>query len=278
MSTTGARAMPAAEPENDRVAEREDAAVGGDEPVAGARRRRRPCRTHRAAAARSTRSSRGSARRRTRRSRRPTPPTNSRRPSASPPSRRSAGSTRTPPVEPKNARVAEREDPAVRRHQPVAVARSASPPSRRSAGSARTPPVEPKNRASPNAKIPPSDATNQYPLPVGVGAMPTIGAVQAQPARRTEEARVAEGEDAAVGRDQPVAVARRRRRELDDRLVQAGTAGRAEEPGAAEREDAAAAVDSPVAAQRSTRASRTLVPHEPRRLVTDRGDAAATRA
>src|SRR6267378_7344474 len=36
-------------------------------------------------------------------------------------------------------------------------------------------PVEPKNVALPKAKIPPSVATSQYPLPSGVPAMPTIG-------------------------------------------------------------------------------------------------------
>ena len=36
-------------------------------------------------------------------------------------------------------------------------------------------PVDPKKAASPKAKIPPSDATSQYPLPDAVEAMPTIG-------------------------------------------------------------------------------------------------------
>ena len=36
-------------------------------------------------------------------------------------------------------------------------------------------PVEPKKAASPKAKIPPSDATSQYPFPEGVAARPTIG-------------------------------------------------------------------------------------------------------
>ena len=35
--------------------------------------------------------------------------------------------------------------------------------------------VEPRNEASPNPKIPPSLATNQYPNPDGVDAIPTIG-------------------------------------------------------------------------------------------------------
>src|SRR5258708_166225 len=37
------------------------------------------------------------------------------------------------------------------------------------------PPVDPKNGASPKLKIPPSAATNQYPFPDGVAAIPTIG-------------------------------------------------------------------------------------------------------
>src|SRR5664280_847183 len=38
-----------------------------------------------------------------------------------------------------------------------------------------TPPVDPWNTASPREKIPPSDATSQYPPPSGVAAIPTIG-------------------------------------------------------------------------------------------------------
>ena len=45
--------------------------------------------------------------------------------------------------------------------------------------------------------------------------------VEAERTGRTEELRVAEREDAAVGRHQPVAAGRRRRRHPDDRLVQA---------------------------------------------------------
>src|SRR2546429_9711273 len=39
----------------------------------------------------------------------------------------------------------------------------------------RIDPVEPKNLALPKAKIPPSVATSQYPLPSAVPAMPTMG-------------------------------------------------------------------------------------------------------
>src|SRR5581483_2303471 len=35
--------------------------------------------------------------------------------------------------------------------------------------------AEPRNGASPKAKMPPSDATSQYPFPDGVAAIPTIG-------------------------------------------------------------------------------------------------------
>ena len=36
-------------------------------------------------------------------------------------------------------------------------------------------PMEPRNAASPKAKIPPSEATSQYPAPLAVGVMPTMG-------------------------------------------------------------------------------------------------------
>ena len=39
----------------------------------------------------------------------------------------------------------------------------------------RSDPVEPKKPASPKLKMPPSEATSQYPPPSGVAAMPTIG-------------------------------------------------------------------------------------------------------
>ncbi len=38
-----------------------------------------------------------------------------------------------------------------------------------------TAPVEPRKAASPKEKIPPSEATSQYPCPLAVGAMPTTG-------------------------------------------------------------------------------------------------------
>ena len=37
------------------------------------------------------------------------------------------------------------------------------------------PPMEPKKPASPKLKMPPSDATSQYPLVLGVTPMPTTG-------------------------------------------------------------------------------------------------------
>ena len=64
---------------------------------------------------------------------------------------------------------------------------------------------------------------------------------------RAKEGRVAEGEDAAIGRDEAVSVARARRGHADDRLVQLLVAGRAQEPRVAEREDAAVTRDEPVA-------------------------------
>ena len=41
--------------------------------------------------------------------------------------------------------------------------------------------MEPTNAASPNAKMPPSLATSQYPPPSDVAAMPTIGALRWSP-------------------------------------------------------------------------------------------------
>jgi hypothetical protein len=42
-------------------------------------------------------------------------------------------------------------------------------------------PVDPKKVASPKLKMPPSDATSQYPSPDGVAAIPTIGALSVRP-------------------------------------------------------------------------------------------------
>ena len=64
------------------------------------------------------------------------------------------------------------------------------------------------------------------------------------------EGGVAEREDAAVGRDEPVALAARRRGHADDRLPQPDCAGRAVEAGVAEREDAAVARNEPIALAR----------------------------
>ena len=41
--------------------------------------------------------------------------------------------------------------------------------------------MEPKKRASPYVKMPPSEATSQYPLELGVSAMPTTGAFSGVP-------------------------------------------------------------------------------------------------
>ncbi len=60
------------------------------------------------------------------------------------------------------------------------------------------------------------------------------------------EARVAEREDAAVGRDEPIPVSGRRRGHADDRPVEALAAGGAVEARVAEREDAAVRCDQPV--------------------------------
>ena len=70
-------------------------------------------------------------------------------------------------------------------------------------------PVDPWNAASPKAKIPPSDATSQYPPPSGVTAIPTMGLFSRMLPGRPEEPGVAEGEDPAVAT--PPASSRRRR-------------------------------------------------------------------
>jgi hypothetical protein len=42
-------------------------------------------------------------------------------------------------------------------------------------GLSGAPPCEPNKPALPKAKMPPSEAVSQYPLPSGVAAIPTIG-------------------------------------------------------------------------------------------------------
>ena len=67
---------------------------------------------------------------------------------------------------------------------------------------------------------------------------------------RTEGGGVAVGEDLPVGADQPVALARRRRRHAGDRLGQGRATGGTEEGGVAEGEDAAVGGHHPVALAR----------------------------
>ena len=86
-----------------------------------------------------------------------------------------AAAARCPP-----SSVAEGEHLSGERDEPVAAAVGR----RRHAGDRevrRGPPVEPKKPASPNEKIPPSDATNQYPRPVGVATIATIGLFSRMP-------------------------------------------------------------------------------------------------
>ena len=77
--------------------------------------------------------------------------------------------------------------------------------------------------------------------------MPTTGSGRLCAAGRAVEAGVAEGEDAAVGGDEPVALAVGRRRHADDRRVEREAAGAPVEAGVAEGEDAAVGRDEPVA-------------------------------
>ena len=76
--------------------------------------------------------------------------------------------------------------------------------------------------------------------------MPTIGRFS-RTAPVEPRTRGAEGEDAAVTRDEPVAAAVGGRGHADDRLVQLHAAHRAEELGGAEGEHAAVTCDGPVA-------------------------------
>ena len=80
--------------------------------------------------------------------------------------------------------------------------------------------------------------------------MPTIGALRWTRAERPVESGVAEGEHPAVGRDEPVAVPGRRRRDADDRLVQVHGAERAVERRVAVGEHASVGADDPVAVPR----------------------------
>ena len=112
-------------------------------------------------------------------------------------------------------------------------------------------------------------------------------------AGRAVEGGVTEGEDAAVGGDEPVALAVGRGRHADDRLVEGDGTGRAVEGGVTKGEDAAIGSDKPVAlpvlrrgdgddgvverpADGAERTSRAEVPHRPLRTgepVVVRGDA-----
>src|SRR5437764_650426 len=73
-------------------------------------------------------------------------------------------------------------------------------------------PVDPWKPASPKLKIPPSDATNQYPFPLGVAAIPTIAALSCSPASEplsgaAPKASTPPAVDAPAARLPPTAVA-----------------------------------------------------------------------
>ena len=74
--------------------------------------------------------------------------------------------------------------------------------------------------------------------------------VEAQPAGRSVEPRVAEAEHPAVAGDEPVALPALGRRHPDDRLVEPQVAGRPVESGVAEREHAAVPTEEPVSLAR----------------------------
>ena len=75
--------------------------------------------------------------------------------------------------------------------------------------------------------------------------MPTIGWLSLIAAGRAVEVRVAEAEDAAVARDEPVAVTGRCRRHADDRAVERDVPGRAEVRRISRGEHAAVGRDTP---------------------------------
>ena len=77
--------------------------------------------------------------------------------------------------------------------------------------------------------------------------MPTMGWLRLMLPVEPWKRGVAEGEDAAVAGDEPVAVAGGCCGHADDGLVELDGAGGAEEAGVAEGEDAAVAGDEPVA-------------------------------
>ncbi len=100
--------------------------------------------------------------------------------------------------------------------------------------------------------MPPSDATRRYPRPVEDGVDADDRLVEPDAARRSVEVRVAEGEDAAVRRDEPVAVSCRCRSHADDGCVQRARSRRSEEARVAEREHAA------VGGERTSSPSRSV--------------------
>src|SRR5436309_828148 len=105
-------------------------------------------------------------------------------------------------------------------------------------------------------ELPHADSTGQKPrgtrqrrqaLPCGHG---DDGLGELEIAGRAQEGGVAEGEDAAVGGDEPVALAGGRGGHGDDGLGQLEVAGGAKELGVAEGEDAAVGREQPVALAR----------------------------
>ena len=80
----------------------------------------------------------------------------------------------------------------------------------------RCPPIDPKNCAAPKAKMPPSDATSQYPPPWGMAAIPTIGAARAVAPMDPKNCASPKAKMPAVRRHEPVAAAVGRRCHADD--------------------------------------------------------------
>ena len=175
-------------------------------------------------------------------------------------------------------RVTEREDPAVGRDQPVAVARRG----RRDADD-RAVQVHRTRRTVERRITEREDPTVGRDQPVAVTRRrrrdPDDRTIQMHRTGRAVERRVTEREDPAVGRDHPVAVARRRRRDADDRSVQVHRAGRAVERRVAAREDPAVRRHQPVAeALRRPRRTEPARPHDGVRRSTAADDGRANAA
>ena len=108
-------------------------------------------------------------------------------------------------------------------------------------------PVDPANGAFPNAKIPPSDATSQYPLAVGGGSHADDRLVELHRPVDPWNCSVAEAEDSAVCRHEPIAATVWGRGHTDHRLIELHRSRRSVELSVAVSEDPSVCGHEPVA-------------------------------